>query len=458
MAAHEFDDLNEFLQHRTNDRSGGYLSKWKKKDPPQVDVWLHTRRKPVAVWRHQFPRIVSREKDGETEVHVWSDNLVCHEDEATLKKQNHRNRETGERVHPPSKCPFCKLLEWMRAAVREGDLQLWSPAFEFEAADDDAPTRLSVGGMCGLINDDMTDAEAAECRKHGINKKNAWKENSGAKANYLFLVVDHANPSAGVQKAIESQLLGQKVQGVIMAAQDSLGEEEGNPFKHPYAIRWKHRPNEPVFGDKYQAVRMEKLQLTPEIESLISGDSPDVSKDTRAFNAASLRATMERHCVLPIAPPWDELFEGVEDEPEEDANHPPAETKPKAAPPAPAKSTEPAPAARKRRTSAPAPDAAMASLKKQFDDLDPEADTTVMCAAALPGGKECEQKLPGDYTGACPACGQGGEEPAPPPVKTRGGGGGAAKVQSTPALDEEDNLPFASSVVDPLDPSERWNR
>ena len=130
--------------------------------------------------------------------------------------------------------------------------------------------------------------------------------------------------------AIQAALLGDKVKTVIGDAKNSLGTDEGNPLKHPYCIRWEHRPDEKEFQKKYHAVRMERLELSEEIETLITDtDPPDISNVTKPFDWEKVKAEMQEHCVLEVEVPWDDLFAAHEgqDKGEFDEDKPKAKSK-----------------------------------------------------------------------------------------------------------------------------------
>src|SRR5574343_424745 len=108
-------DLDGFLGHKTGAGGGNLLGKWKDRDGHIVDTWLHRKSPIVVMWRHGFFKLVQRE-DKQTrrqKVEVWGDNLVCHEAEDVLRMQNKRD-DDGRRKVPPQRCPFCKLIEWVR--------------------------------------------------------------------------------------------------------------------------------------------------------------------------------------------------------------------------------------------------------------------------------------------------------------------------------------------------------
>jgi len=45
-------NLDEFLGHTSTTRGGSKFLNWRKREPPQIDTWLHTKSSIVALWRH----------------------------------------------------------------------------------------------------------------------------------------------------------------------------------------------------------------------------------------------------------------------------------------------------------------------------------------------------------------------------------------------------------------------
>lgn len=264
-------DLNQFLGHSTQSSSSGskYLDRWKKNTPPQVDIWLHTQALIESLWRHNVPRIVERERDGEKSVEVWSGNWNCWESEDVLINQYKRDYEAGTRAYPPCICPVCKLIEYVRDSVEQGDLVWTAPIFRFAGSDASKSLVIRAAGLYnGFSKKDLSDNEKNELKEARIYRTEAWKQNMMAKMSYVFTVVNNAEPGKGPQIAIETPLLGDKVKEVINKAMMSA-EDEGNPLENPYAIRWMYKPDESQFDRKYDAVKMDRIPYTKEIQSAI---------------------------------------------------------------------------------------------------------------------------------------------------------------------------------------------
>lgn len=325
----DHDPFSDFISHSSRDNSGGnFLGNWKKRQPPQVDVWMHTAVAPKAVWRHGFFKVETREDKDTRDVKrvVWSFNFNCHDPEEVVKKQ-YKTGDDGHRTTPPHSCPMCRMLDFVRAAVADGRLSPLDPVFEFRGSDDDEAIVLTAGGLYGGFpkkKADFADDEedgitwkqfrAAGLSLQGDDAGAVWKQQAMAKLSYVFAVVDNKDVSRGVQIATEGALLGDKVKEVMAARKERLGVEEGSFAKNPCAIRWFHRPDEDEFNKKYAATDIghNKLPYTEEIQELITENGQDaiarVNAQAQPGDVVQLRMLMEKYAVVDL--PFDEFFEG----------------------------------------------------------------------------------------------------------------------------------------------------
>lgn len=311
----EFNSIDDFLNHKGNSgRSGGrFLRDWKANG--KIDIWLHTRRLPLAIWQHRFPRLFVREDKETREVDKFFSTLQawnCWEDESVLRAQWKRNVD-GTREVPPRACPLCRLIEHIRLAVDRGDIAMSDPVFEFRGSTDPDKDRVvHAGGIAGLFTDKLSNEDKNALKKRGIFMSEAWKETSLAKLSYIFCVVDHAHPELGVQIDVETQLVGDKVKAVIVDQMESKPTPDlGNPMITPYCIQLRYSKDEVAFAKRYHARPLERNQLNDQIEALIRSEPPDLSHQTRPFSAAMLRSVCEQYAVMDL--PWDEIFEGAEE-------------------------------------------------------------------------------------------------------------------------------------------------
>lgn len=398
--------LEEFMGHDTRSGGGQFLRGWRKRQPPAVNTWLHTRAPIVALWQHQWPRlhVFEDRESGQTRKEIWGGSWNCLEHEDVLKRQ-YRRDENDEREAPPIVCPLCRLIETVRLMVRDGQLKITQPIFKYEVDGDDEHARiLTAGGIYNAFGDEkkLTEEQVALMKRARIRPSEAWKENSYAKCNYLFCVVDNEHPEGGTQIAIETTLLGDKVKGVIRDQMTSLGEDDGHPLKKPYCIRWEHRPAEKEFSKRYHALAMPKIKLSDEVRRIIVDEAPpDVSRIIAPGNVRTLRANLERFALVKL--PWDDIFgpaEALSDESGnvEDLDFGDAEDEPAPTPPQQAS-----------RPSNPKPAAAPAK--------EPEPEVEMVAC------DDCKKPMRIDAA-KCPSCGAEYEldkapPPPPPPTKTR---------------------------------------
>lgn len=401
--------LDDFLGHSTrapSGRSARTLS-WRKRQPANLDFWFHTSSRLVALWGHGFPRLVTRERDGERVTEIWGGRFNCWESEDTCKSQYRRN-DDGTRKAPPKVCPMCLLLEHLHTEWRAGRLSWVTPVFRFAA--DEATETLTLGGMLGLFNGELSRQELAELKKAGIRRDEAWKEAAHAKCSYLFCGVDHSEPEKGPQVLLETTALGDAVKRVIRNQLEALGSKDGNPMLKPYAIRFQYRAAEKEFSKKYDALVMPKLEMTPAVrEAIFDAPLPDISEHIARGNVASLRTAMEAAALIEL--PWDAIFGpaereemGEDDEPSKAPARPVQGGTRAQGPQASSATPEPAQAPTRRRAAAPAP------ATPQMPDYPPG---TVL----LPCEK-CDAKM-ADTDAVCWKCGAKYEldaEPPPPPA------------------------------------------
>lgn len=304
--------IGKFMQHRTS--MGGnfasFVGDWKKTGDHSIIVWLHRKFEIEPLFLHNIPNLSVRE-DKETKAitkKIYPGNWRCWDEEAIVKTQYNVDAN-GRREVPPS-CPVCKLIDYVRVEVESGRLVDTTPLFKFDG--DETSQVLHAGGLFNHWRDvEVGTKEHERIRNAKISLKEAFKENICAKGQYLFLVVDHNNPGKGVQKMREGALLGDKLRGAIADYMEKVGEEKGDPFKFPYAIKFKHLEHEKEFGKKYKAIIWDNVQLTPEIDKLISGPHPSVKQELEYFNAKTMRAYLERHCLVKTIP-WDDIFGDLE--------------------------------------------------------------------------------------------------------------------------------------------------
>ena len=307
--------VDEFLDHTTGGggQRSNFLGNWRKEAPHKIVVALHTQVGLLARWSHNWPRIVVR-TDRDTNAQrreVWGGQWVCHERELNLTKQRVRD-ENDVREYPPEVCPLCTMIEVVRAAVSRGELSWTEPVFRFQGDDAEHEVVLTAGGLYNAFSRrDLSQEEKVELRKAGIRVSEAWRENTIARCQYTFAVVDIEHPENGVQITDEAEALGKAMQKAIRDEIDrngggEVGKQKGNPLRNPYPFLWEYKEEE-EFANKYRAVAMSASALPEAVRELIvDTDPPDLTQHMKPGNVAQLRADMERSALVEL--PWDEIF------------------------------------------------------------------------------------------------------------------------------------------------------
>jgi hypothetical protein len=329
MSSTEFNSVDDFLGHSTESggRGGKFMKSWKKQG--SVRVWLHTRRLPTAVWRHQIPQLTVFEdkKTRETVKAFWGRDCNCWEDETYLKQQYFRDSED---YIAPTKCAACRLIAKVLELVHAGELDWTSPVFNFTGATERKNNKiLHAGGLTNMFgNKNLSREDLAQLKDAGIRRDEAWAENLHPKCQYVLALVNDDEVEKGVVIDSEPQSLGQRIKKAISDTQASLGKDEGNPFLNPYCIEFTY-DEKAQMNDRYNARRIERVKMRPEIERLIvDEDPPDLTGALRPFNQATMRAFLEEYAVVDL--PWDEIFKVPQLIPAGDSEEfPPTEDKPK---------------------------------------------------------------------------------------------------------------------------------
>jgi hypothetical protein len=319
--------LEEFMNHdRGGGASGRFLRGWRKLTPPQVDVWLHTKALFAPLWQHNIPQVRTiKDKDTQEEVRViWSSSFNCLEGKEELEQV--RWAYKGD-FHPKI-CPICRLIEHVRGEVNAGRLKMHQPIFRFDLGDGDE-SKVKILRAAGMYNGfgvkNLPEKLKKENAAAGVKLTEAWKENAQAKCNYVFAVVDNAHPENGVQVAIETSLLGDKMKAVLRQEKERQGDSgPWNPLATPYAFRWKHHPSAPQFNDKYEALAMPGIKLSEDVRALIADeDPPDLARVKAPGKVRYLQEQLEQYALIDL--PWGHLFDaavaqqGATETPDDDA-------------------------------------------------------------------------------------------------------------------------------------------
>lgn len=317
--------LEDFLNHSTGGGGkGGSFLKWKDRQPPQVNVLLHTQAPLVAVWRHGLPEVreIKDSDTGETSLAVWGGRDVCFEDEKILTRQYMRDKKTGKRKYLPVICPLCILIVTVIRMIEEEKLGFCQPLFKFEGDDPDQTRVITAGGFANLYGKkDLSSKEKGAMRKAKIRKDKAWMENGYAKCNYIFRLVDVENPDEGIQISTGAAGLGDAVKAVIRARIQEYGDVDGHPFRKPYVIRWEHHPKAKSFNEIYRAQSMSRMPIPDAAMDLVMNQAPpSIDHIIKKPDIQLLRARLEQHALVEL--PWDEIFGPVEQQAKEEDPRP----------------------------------------------------------------------------------------------------------------------------------------
>jgi len=300
--------VQDFLDYESRGGRSGFLgADWKKKGV--LYFALHRLLPFAAGWQHGLPRIDVRDN---AETHqpqrmVFSGSYKCLEEDSLLKEQYRRDRDTGARKNPPRLCPLCLMVEYVHAAVIAGGLHWLTPIFDFDAGDPNTRLIIRAAGMWnGYKPDRLGDVEKQEMADAGISPKYGWKENCQAGLKYVLCLVDLDNVAKGVQIMKEGAAAGDKVKLAIVKEMKRSPRDPslGDPVKHPYPFALEYKEHETP-EKKYDCYRIDS-ELDPSVLDLLATEAPDISGLAGNYSPATLRAQLERACLVEL--PWDSFF------------------------------------------------------------------------------------------------------------------------------------------------------
>jgi hypothetical protein len=312
MGALELDFGSEFLNHSTRASGSGFLANWK--EDGRIVVWMHRRSPIYSLWSHSWSRYATvKDKETKKESRVIRGMRVnCLESEKLLKKQKWRN-DNDTREMPPTICPHCLTVEWVRAQINAGALEWSTPIFRFEVADEEHV--IYAGGFCGLFQKkELSKAELSEVRKTGIKLNEAFMQNGFCRQQYIFTVASDADPDAGWVIAMEGQTLGDKLKKTI---HDEIKRCDGDlsighPMNNPYPFEWTYDENKD-FSDKYDVVALSRKRPSDKIQALLDQDEyPDFTRLIANPHLGTLKQSMKEAALIDF--PFDDLFAKAIDE------------------------------------------------------------------------------------------------------------------------------------------------
>lgn len=308
-------NTNAFLNR--GERENRRLKKWTEKG--FLEAWLWCGDAPAVLWKHRWHKLEPRRDrvTNQTTMEVWSDDVVCLESDAegedSVLEQRFFRHEDGSRKKPPLYCPMCRLDEAIFQAVRAGRLDPAEVIFHFpgqkkkyNGREFDTTVTIHAAGAYGgfrKIVEGFRDADGKTgtqsvlykaLNDKGIYTGEAWKEDIRVSLNYVMQLVDQSEPDKGLRHSCERAGVGNKLKHLIRQTRKSLGVEAGDPFLHPYCVRFEHHKDAKDPKDTYDAIRMEKIPLTEDVSRAIRGPGLDVSRYFELKNLDTLRAQVEQ--------------------------------------------------------------------------------------------------------------------------------------------------------------------
>lgn len=290
-------------------RASIYIEPWRKRG--HVTTWLHKKAKFSRVGRHKWFEIVSftKRRTQEEVSFVKFSHFNCHELPDYVSISKDRNEDDLRRSHPASKCPFCKMLEWVEDGVISGRISPDAEIFRFDDGDPEHLQVLHAAGISGLIGlENAPEKWKKTCKKSKVLQSDPWNENCALKLSHAFQVVDDADPSE-VKWALEPPDLFWALKDAIVAKKKELGDDDGDPQKKPYALLWEFDKDAAAknYGKGNKVYPQPKKKLTGKIRRLIEGPKRnDQHLVIGPGDCLALRASMENAAVIDM--PFDEFF------------------------------------------------------------------------------------------------------------------------------------------------------
>lgn len=319
--------FDDFLKYSSGG-GGGYLKNWK--EDGSIDIWPHAAAGVAVRWAHSFWQIQKvKGKGGVEEEEVRSYRWICHERKVILQKQRFRDDDiggtgqrstnymeqgivgNGRREYPPEVCPMCLLNELLRDQVRAGRLDFLKPLFVWDLNGGESEV-ISIGGFCGLYQKpkaEYSPEQWAAMMKAGVEQSESFMENATARSDFLLRAVADDTPDEGIVIAPVADSLGRKIQ---KAYKDRIESSKGAfvPSRDPMCLRLKFDDSKD-FEKKYDVVALIEAKPSPEIAEALASEPPSITELVTPGNVATLRAQMEKHCVLKGLP-WDSVFRNAE--------------------------------------------------------------------------------------------------------------------------------------------------
>jgi hypothetical protein len=348
--------FDEYISDSNRSKGGASSFKWR--DKGSATVYLHPKAPWLKIWGHQWPRLVEFEdKDGDKQKAFWSRRYTCVEDEKTsILKRFFRDKTTKRREHPAESCPMCRFDDWLYASIHVGELYehclkkvkperyklpgldekqqrekhqalavadaLVTKAFSWHHDDVPKDLVITAGGMLGLFKDKMTGETKIAFKKAGLSlagDDGVFKEKTSLKVQYVWGVVNANAPEDGSFIAVETEALGKHMQEELAKQKkrvakslrksetDPAVRKQADPRENPYPFEWSYDKDQ-EFSKKYGATALTDEKPSEAVLAAFEQEAPDMSKLRELGDPEALRTEMETYCVLPVTPPWDDIF------------------------------------------------------------------------------------------------------------------------------------------------------
>lgn len=311
--------LDGFLDYSSKaPKTGGYLGGWKKnkdEDHGELMAWLHVQFMPTPFWCHPTYTVIETKEEKLVPVpRRWT----CHEDDAIAKLQKWR-LDDGTSEHRPIICPECILTNVIARMVDRGELGFTDVVFEWNGTDDADAVQILAGGIYGHFRKKKglhRDQEVA-MRRAKVRQTDAFKHDMRTALKYEFAVLDGAHIDRGMQIAVESEGLANKIRAAILAEgmkvqaltridmRDDRVRGQWDPSINPYPLLLQY-DNTKDFDDKFNVVALRGTEITDEIRALIVESPKPDAPDLEPGSCYQLRAELEAACRVKL--PWDEIF------------------------------------------------------------------------------------------------------------------------------------------------------
>lgn len=249
---------------RRRRREAGEISKrrrktdrvdWKGKDSGTVTVLIHPESEMYRRWRHWLPTLIEKEettKDGrKRRVKRW----------VRVPFNCPKDPETKEG------CPACDLVERLKA---DDSVEMDSVILRYGTGRD-----VQEYTKADIIGDESGD----------------WRRRVKSQPDFIGCVVVAQDASGKQPDNVRPQVLEDKltchqaIMDCIESEEAELGEDEGNPWLNPYAIRLKYDRSKPT-QSRFDARVVARYKITDEVQAALDADPCDLAEEVSTTGVA----------------------------------------------------------------------------------------------------------------------------------------------------------------------------